>query len=166
MIHHFFIFTFYGTIIFSYNNTGIIYPVCSPVVQTSWNSTILFKSKRLYQLPNLPRSLSISEKRHHLDWLLSHSLKKNIEPMLWRVIAIGKNAKWIFVRMHSESLLPKPSSRVWNYLLTEIDASFHDIIIPKTPNQRSRNIRGTVLNHFEALGISNWESHSKQKALA
>lgn len=59
------------------------------------------------------------------------------------------------VRMHSESLLPKPSSRVWNYLLAEIDASFHDIIIPKTPNQRSRNIRDAVLNHFEALGISN-----------
>ena len=66
-------------------------------------------------------------------------------------------------RMHQSSLLPEPSSRVWNYLLVEIDPSFQLAIDKNAPDRRSREIRDVVLNHFATLGITHKEFHSNQK---
>jgi hypothetical protein len=57
-------------------------------------------------------------------------------------------------RMHQDSTLQGPSTRVWNYFLTEIDPSFRIAMDSTSLDRRSRDIRDTVLNHFVTLGVA------------
>lgn len=56
-------------------------------------------------------------------------------------------------KMHQDSTLQGPSTRVWNYLLAAIDPCFQEAINTWAPDRRSRDIRNAVLNHFVTLEV-------------